>query len=153
MEVRKFRETDTDAVIALFRHTVRTVNLLDYTWEQVRAWAPDRIDRDLWQGSLSSDFAVVAEEDGRLLGFGDIDDCGYLDRLFVAADSLRRGVARAIYEKLEGYARVIGVLEITAEVSITAKPFFLAMGFVERREQQKQHNGCLFTNYVMAKQL
>ena len=153
MEIRKYREEDTAAIVSLFRNTVRKVKRRDYTEEPVEAWAPDDIDPELWKGSLSSDFTVVAEDEGKIVGFGDIDDCGYLDRLYVAADRQGEGIASEIYEKIEEYARVIGVLEITTEASVTAKPFFLAKGFSVRREQVKRHNGCDFVNYVMAKEI
>ena len=55
-----------------------------------------------------------------LVGFGDIDKTGYLDRLFVHADYQRKGIATAICNQLE--QAVQG--NITTDASITAKPFF-----------------------------
>ncbi len=153
MEIRKYREEDCASTISLFRRTVRTVNRKDYDEEQVVAWAPDKIDPNSWNGSLQSNYAVVAEEDGVLLGFGDMDDCGYLDRLFVSADCQREGVGSAILEELEAYAAQIGVLKITTEASVSARPFFESKGYRVERENKKLHNGVWFVNFLMAKEL
>ena len=39
-----------------------------------------------WDQSLREHFSVVAVENANLVGFGDIDKTGYLDRLYVRAD-------------------------------------------------------------------
>lgn len=154
MKIRKYRDEDCASTISLFRRTVRTVNRRDYDEEQVNAWAPDRIDPNSWNGSLQSNYAVVAEdEEGCLLGFGDMDDCGYLDRLFVSADHQREGVGTRILEELEEYAVQIGVIKITTQASISAVPFFESKGYRTERENRKLHNGVWFVNYWMAKEL
>ena len=40
-----------------------------------------------------------------LVGFGDIDKTGYLDRLFVHADYQKKGIATAICNRLEQAVR------------------------------------------------
>lgn len=74
---------------ALFHGTVHTVNAGDYTPDQLRAWAPGTVDLAAWDASLSAHHALVAEE-GVVVGFGDIDAAGYLDRLYVHKDYQRR---------------------------------------------------------------
>ena len=67
----------------------------------------------------------MAEEDGVLLGFGDISAEGYLDRLYVSKDHQRRGIATAICTALE---EAVPAERITTQASITAKPFFEKRG-------------------------
>lgn len=43
--LRAYRDDDLDALIDLFRATVRMIARRDYTEAQVLAWAPDHIDR------------------------------------------------------------------------------------------------------------
>lgn len=82
-----------------------------------------------------------------LVGFGDIDKTGYLDRLFVHADYQRKGIATAICNQLE--QAVQG--NITTDASITAKPFFEKRGYRVIREQQVERQGVALTNFVMEK--
>lgn len=80
-------------------------------------------------------------------GFGDIDASGYLDRLYVAAAHIGRGVGSAICDALE--AAVKG--KIVTHASVTAKPFFEKRGYAVVREQQVERGGVLLTNFVMEK--
>lgn len=83
-----------------------------------------------------------------LVGFGDIDKTGYLDRLFVHADYQRKGIATAICNQLE--QAVQG--NITTDASITAKPFFEKRDYKIVKEQQVERQGIFLTNYVMIKE-
>ena len=86
---------------------------------------------------------LVAEENG-ILGFGDIDETGYFDRLYVRGDAQGRGVATALCDALEApYARIV------AHVSLTARRFFEGRGYHVLREQQVERHGILLTNFVM----
>ena len=69
---------------------------------------------------LAGAFSVVAVENENILGFGDIDKTGYLDRLYVHKDYQRKGIATAICNQLEQAVRG----SINTHPSITARPFF-----------------------------
>ena len=105
MEIRPWERGDLDAVLTLFYETVHAVCLGDYTHAQVDAWADGHPDREAWARSLSEHFALVAYEGGKLIGFGDIDASGYLDRLYVHKDFQQRGVATALCDRLEARAQ------------------------------------------------
>ena len=81
MELRPYRPSDCREMAILFYDTVHTVNARDYTRQQLDAWATGEVDLEGWDRSFREHFTVVAEENGRLAGFGDIDASGYLDRL------------------------------------------------------------------------
>lgn len=61
-----------------------------------------RADLDRWNGSLLAHHSLVAVE-GRdlIVGFGDIDGTGYLDRLYVHKDRQGLGIATALCDRLE----------------------------------------------------
>ena len=59
------------------------MNAGDYTEEQLNAWATGEVDLEKWNESFRAHHTVVAELDERIVGFGDMDDSGYLDRLYV----------------------------------------------------------------------
>lgn len=121
MLIRKYKSSDCEEVAELFYNTVHTVNAKDYTKEQLDVWATRKIDLDSFNKSLIEHYSLVAIEDGIIIGFGDIDKTGYLDRLFVHKDYQGRGVATAICYKLEQNTLKN---KIITHASITAKPFF-----------------------------
>ena len=137
MIIRQYTPKDCGDLVKLFYHTVHTINAKDYSQEQLNVWATDKIDLEVWNKSLSEHYTVVAVENNIIVGFGDIDKSGYLDRLFVHRDYQRRGIATAICNELER----------------AVKPFFEQSGFNVVKEQQVERNGIALTNYVMEKQV
>ena len=125
MVLRRYRTSDCGRMAELFYETVHSVNAADYTKEQLDAWATGNVDLTAWDKSFLEHFTIVAEETGddgkRIVGFGDIDSTGYLDRLYVRKDRQRRGIASAICGELENAA---DAAKITTHASITARPFF-----------------------------
>ncbi len=147
MTLREYRPSDCKEITELFYHTVHTVNAKDYTREQLHVWATGQVDLDKWNQSFQDHYTIVAVENDVLVGFGDIDSTGYLDRLFVHADHQRKGIAAAICDRLE--QAVPGT--ITTHASITAKPFFEKRGYKVVKEQQVERQGIALTNFVMEK--
>ena len=152
LRLRRFRPEDTPALIALFKDTVRRVNSRDYTPEQVRAWAPDMVDPVRW-AVLIDRYTLVAETDGRIVGFTDLEPDGHIDRFFVHADYQGQGVGRTMLTELVAEAVRLGVCRLYAEVSITARPFFGRNGFVVVAEQEVTVRGVKMTNYRMERVL
>lgn len=158
--LRPYRPSDCGQVLQLFYDTVHTVNARDYTAEQLDAWADGKPDEAVWNNSLTAHFSLAAEAGGVLAGFGDIDETGYLDRLYVHRDFQGRGIGTAVCEALEQEAvRVMRQRQeerplcITTHASITARPFFEARGYQVKQEQQVERKGVLLTNYVMEKRM
>lgn len=147
MELRTYRPSDCRELTELFYHTVHTVNARDYTPEQLNAWATGQVDLEKWNRSLQAHYSIVAVEKGVLVGFGDMDETGYLDRLYVHAAYQEKGIATAICNRLE--QAVQG--KITTHASITAKPFFEKRGYRVVKEQQVERQGILLTNFCMEK--
>ena len=147
MELRKYQSSDCREVTELFFNTVHIINAKDYTKEQLDVWATGQADLEKWDQSLQGHYSVVAVENDVIVGFGDIDSTGYLDRLFVHADYQGKGIATAICNQLE--QAVEG--NITTHASITAKPFFEKRGYKIVKEQQVERQGIFLTNFCMKK--
>ena len=150
MIIRQYEPTDCEHLAKLFYETVHTINAKDYSQEQLNVWTTDNIDLEVWNKSLSEHYTVVAVENNIIVGFGDIDKSGYLDRLFVHRDYQRRGIATAICNKLE---QAVKADKIITHASITANSFFEQRGFKVVKKQQVERNGIALTNYVMEKQV
>lgn len=147
IRLRRYRPEDCPLLGQLFYDTVHTVNAVDYTPEQLAAWAPELPDMEQWNRSFLEHTTFVAETEGVIAGFGDIDGIGYLDRLYVHRDYQKKGIGRALCDALE---RSAGEAErIVTHASLTAKPFFLRRGYLVKKEQQVEKNGILLTNFVM----
>lgn len=150
MIIRQYTPTDCEELAKLFYFTVHTINAKDYSQEQLNVWATDKIDFEVWNKSLSEHYTVVAVENGIIVGFGDIDKSGYLDRLYVHKDYQRQGIATTICNRLE---QAVKTNKIVTHSSITAKPFFEQRGFNTVKEQQVIRNGVALTNFIMEKQV
>lgn len=147
MQIRRYKNSDRNEIMNLFYDTVYQVNAKDYNVTQLNVWAPSKLDESEWQETLSNNFTVVATEGNTIVGFGDIESGGYLNRLFVHKDWQGRGVATLICDSLEKAVKG----RITTHASITAKDFFLKRGYRVLREQQVHRNGINLTNYIMVK--
>lgn len=148
MILRRYRSSDCNEIISLFRETVHTINRKDYSREQCDAWAPAEMDIRQWDDLLSSHLTLVAIEGETIVGFADMDDTGYLDHLYVHADHQRHGIATALCDALEA---AIPCRIYTTHASITARPFFETRGYAVVKEQKVKRRGVLLTNYIMQK--
>lgn len=155
IKLRPYQSSDCKELSELFYNTVHTINRKDYTLEQLDAWADSHVDLAAWDASFLAHHTVVAEEDGRLIGFGDMDQNGYLDRLYVHKDYQGRGIAKALCDCLENRGREVQKAGgcFTTHASITARPFFERRGYRVVKEQQVERRGQKLTNYVMEKLL
>lgn len=152
LRLRRYRSDDLPAIVALFRDTVRRVNVLDYTPEQVMAWAPDEIDPVRWAG-MADRFTIIAESDGEVVGFTDLEPDGHIDRFFVHADRQRIGVGKVMIAEIVAEADRLGLPRLYSEVSITARPFFESQGFTVLAGQEVEVRGVRFLNYRMERRL
>lgn len=129
VKLRKYVAGDCKEISVLFFNTVHRVNAKDYTKSQLDAWASGTVDLVAWENAFLEHDTVIAEERGTIIGFGDIDHSGYLDRLYVHEEYQGQGVATAILWELEGNARENGIAKFCTHASITAKPFFEKQGY------------------------
>ena len=148
MLLRDYKPSDCNCLAELFYQTVHCINAKDYTEEQLNAWATGKVDIQEWDSSFRKHKTIVAVKGTEIVGFGDIDLSGYLDRLYVHKDHQRQGIASTICDELE---RSVGNVRITTHASITSKPFFERRGYKVIKEQQVERQGIFLTNYVMEK--
>ena len=149
MFLREYNTSDCEYLAKLFYQTVHNVNAEDYTKEQLDVWANGNADLEEWDKSFLEHYTIVAVKNKIIVGFGDIDRIGYLDRLYVHKDFQIQGIASAICDKLE---QAVNANRIITHASITAKNFFAQRGYKAIKKQQVVRNGVSLTNYVMEKQ-
>lgn len=145
MIIREYQPSDCKELAELFYNTVHTVNARDYTKEQLEVWATGMVDLEGWNQSLQENYSIVALDDKLIIGFGDIDKNGYLNRLYVHKDYQGKGVAAAICDRLEKKVRK----KVITHASITARSFFEKRGYKVIKEQYVERKGIMLENFVM----
>lgn len=150
MLLRKYQSADCEKLAELFYNTVHSVNAMDYTEEQLNAWSTGEVDLQKWDKSFQEHKTVIAVDGDEIIGCGDIDGTGYLDRLYVHRDHQREGVATAICDELEGS---VNGKRIFTHASVTARRFFEKRGYIVIAEQRVVRNGVSMVNYKVEKRL
>src|SRR6478609_7892946 len=143
VRLRPYTSDDEDATLRLFRDAIRTTAAADYTAEQI----------DAWDAKLLRNGTVVAEVDGAVAGFSDVDDDGYVDMMFVSPHHARTGVGSALLRWAEAEARRRSAARLTTHASETARPFFEAHGFRVDARRTPTVRGVRLHNYAMSKPL
>lgn len=134
MRIRSYHSDDCQAILSLFYETVHKINRRDYTQEQIEAWANNhKIDPIAWNLSLIHHKTLVAERDGIIVGFGDLNG-NFLDRL-------------ELYVAEQNYVTIV------THASITAYPFFRDRNYQLVKEQQVERHGVFLKNMMMQKKL
>lgn len=149
MHLRPYRDDDAAATLDVFRRAITLLASRDYTAEQVAAWASPDIDPAVWAERRAASRTRVAEVGGRVVGFTDVDEDGYVDMLFVDPDVARQGVGSALLRWARATAVALGAHELTTNASLTARAAFEAHGFAVVAEQHPVLRGVELTNFRM----
>ena len=153
LSLRPYRDGDTPALITLFRETIHGVARRDYSPAQLSAWAPAEIDEALWAERQAENDTLLAEIDGKPVGFAELTADGHLRMLFVHKDHQGAGIASALLTAMEDRARAGGHATMSTDASLTAQPFFARRGFRRMKEQVAERNGQKLRNCHMTKML
>ncbi|MDN4037109.1 GNAT family N-acetyltransferase [Massilia sp. YIM B02443] len=106
-------------------------------------------------GLFAAGGAIVAEEDGRIVGYAVLDrTSGEIDAVFVSPACQGRGIARRLLAGLEAMAAERGISHLFLSASLNAAPFYERAGFLHVRDALYRHRGGFFMASVyMEKQL
>ena len=152
--IREAQQTDTIALKELFQNTVLAVNSKDYSQAEVEDWASCGDDLSNIEEMIKTHYFIVAvNQQSQIVGFSSITSQGYLHSMFVHKDFQGKGIATMLLEEIERYAITAGIMRITSEVSLTARPFFEKKGYVVEEEQKRKANQLSLTNFWMAREM
>ena len=153
MSIRRYRPGDEESLWQLYHNTTHIINGKDYTPEQCERWAPAEVDMAKWRERIRARNPFVVEDNGQILGFAELEPDGGIDYFYCHHEHLRRGVGRMLYQAIEAEARLLKFPCLHAAVSMTAKTFFLRMGFQVVKEQRNFVCGAVAPNSIMRKEL
>lgn len=148
MVIRPYRSADCAILAQIYYDTIHTVNAADYTKAQLDAWASGNVDLKVWDEYFLARHSFVAESQETIVGFADMDDSGYLGRLYVHKDYQGKGIGKALCDTAE---KAVDVPKYTLHSSITAKPFYEKLGYRTVEMRQMPRKDQFITIYVMEK--
>ena len=153
-KIRIAQQSDSAELRDLYKNTVLVVNRRDYSQDEVEDWASCGDDLSNIEEMIKTHYFIVAVNQlSQIVGFSSITPQGYLYSMFIHADFQGKGIATMLLEEIERYAITKGIIQITSEVSLTARPFFEKQKYVVKKEQKRQANKLNLTNFWMAKNL
>lgn len=151
MKIRRYHLGEEHTLWLLLYNTVHKVNKRDYSQAQIEAWAPSTFDFPQWKKRLFKTNPFVAEQNGKLVGFSELDQNGHIDCFYCAHNWQGKGVGSSLLKTIEEEASKQSISCLYVEASITAKGFFETKGFSIVGKQVVSLRGEQFTNYAMLK--
>ena len=152
--IRVALQSDTVELKQLFQNTVLAINRRDYSQAEVEDWASCGDNLANIEDMIKTHYFIVAvNQQSEIVGFSSITPQGYLHSMFVHKDFQGKGIATVLLNEIEQYAITNGIVRITSEVSLTARPFFEKRGYIVEEKQKRKANQLSLTNFWMAKQM
>lgn len=144
---------DIDSLATLVYDTITTVNAAHYDETQIAVWRARGQKREVWVRRIIEQHFLVATLDEQIVGMSSLMEEGHLDLLYIHREHQRRGIARQLLGAIERIAVAACLPLITADVSLTALPFFERQGFTVVLQQQVLIEGISLPNTRMVKRL
>jgi GNAT superfamily N-acetyltransferase len=152
MNVRRYKIGEEEEIWQLYHDTTRQINGKDYTQEQTKRWAPDQVEAG-WNERVRNKNPFVAEHEGKIVGFAELDADGHIDRFYCHYQWQRRGAGKLLYQAIEHEAFRLGIKLLFLTSSVTAREFFLSRGFEIEKEESNLICGSPAPRFHMRKEL
>ncbi|MNQ92839.1 putative N-acetyltransferase YafP [compost metagenome] len=153
MDFRKATILDLAEMQEMYIETIKWICKNDYTPLQIDAWVSGLNNTERWLKLIHEQYVLLATIEDQIVGYGTLKDGNYIDFFCVHKDFQRQGIADKVFTELEHEAIKENSKTITADISITAKPFFEKKGFVVKAKQKNVRLGVELVNYKMEKEL
>jgi putative acetyltransferase len=158
VSVRPMQAEEARRFLEIHHDSVRGLAVNDYPLSVIEAWAPLPITDERLQRLLQNrdnEIRLIAARDGEPVGIGAlVVGNSELRACYVLPAAARSGVGAAIVAEIERLARAHGLEYLTLESSITAEPFYAALGYsVEKRGEHRIAPGVGMAAITMRKAL
>jgi putative acetyltransferase len=135
--IRKARQEDKESIWRVHAKAIRETCASHYSQAVIRIWA-ERLQPEKYAEAISSNEFFVAEENGRVVGFGELDQAGgEITGLYVSPDVGGRGVGWKLLCTLEERARAFGLETLHLTSSLNAVSFYERAGFKSLEKMTK----------------
>ncbi len=133
IDIRKAAPHDAASACSLLRRSIEQGCEADYRGRPgiLDAWLGNKtLDNVAAWFASPTNFAIVAERDGQLLGLALLTQAGKLALCYVAPQALRSGVGRALIAAAEEQARAWSINKLHLHSPASASAFFERQGYV-----------------------
>ena len=151
--IRAMKISEFNTVAKLVYDSVHTLCVNEYTSEQLDAWVPKNLYMPAFRRSLFRCYAIVAVCEKEIIGFMSTERDGYVNRLYTHPDWIKKGVATALLNKTEEWARAHKIKKLLLESSKSAEGFYVKNGFEKIGEIKSLKNDIEFVSAKMRKEL
>ncbi len=152
MQIRPYQAGDAPALFEIFQTAIHQTAAADYTAEQRLAWAPPDRDPQAWAARMDAIMPwVLINCSQQPLAYASLNDSGYIDHFFVHGQHARQGLGALLMQYLLAQAQAKSLLQLSADVSRTAQPFFAHYGFTVVQERFPVRDGIVIPNTLMHK--
>jgi putative acetyltransferase len=131
--VREMRRDDGRSFIEVRNAAVRGIAVKDYPSEVIENWAGPPVTEAVPERFFinpDKGIRLVAEIEGEIVGMGElIIATNELRACYVSPSAIRKGVGSAIIREIERIALENGVPFLQMDSSLTAEPFYKALGY------------------------
>ncbi len=151
MQLINYNKKYSRQISTLFTNTIHKICNIDYTKEQLNTWANPNIDYEAWEKRLNKTKPYLAVIDDTLVGFAEFYD-DYIDCFYVHHEYQGQGVGKALMHHILNIASKNGIKKLRVDASITAKPFFMKLGFCEIKQNLVKKENQNLINYTLEKE-
>ncbi|BAJ01340.1 GNAT family N-acetyltransferase [Shewanella violacea] len=152
------------SVSQIFHEAIHAIDDLQYSPAHKAAWSAKPRSSYHWHKRLSRSRAWIVVDTSQIVagrpkccGFINLEtrfySLGYIDSLYVHPEHQGNGLARALYEGLELWAKDRGYPELSVDASILSKEVFLSYGFKVKHRSYQEKLGQVIMGFLMSKSL
>ena len=124
-----------------------------YTEAQRAAWVPAPRSGPDWIARLETQDILVAEQDGKAIGFVSLAEGGYVDFAYIRPEAQHTGLFRQLLSRIVERAIARGEPLLWTHASLMAEPAFAKLGFTIRKRERVRLGGQDFDRCEMEKPL
>jgi putative acetyltransferase len=143
---------DGDVLADIMFDAVRNGGSL-YSEQQRAAWVPARRSGKDWIARLHGQDIIVAEQDGKAVGFVSLANGGYVDFAYVRPDAQHTGLFRQLLSRIVERAVEKREPLLWTHASLMAEPAFAKLGFTIRKRERVRIGNQKFDRCEMEKLL
>lgn len=153
MLVRRFEKKDAKEVSELIIKTLRTTNIKDYSKAYIEKGVKILNAKNIIEKACTRHFYVVCLDE-KIIGCGSIgydeikeESCFYT--IFVLPEYQGKGIGKMIVNTLENDIYAIRSKKIIVPSSITAKSFYIKMGYNDRLNNIANDDGLFILEKIV----
>lgn len=120
-----------------------------YNNKQLDAWAPNNLNYDFWCKKLNQIKPYVIHDLNKIIGYGDLQDSGYIDHFFIRGSYSNQGYGSALIKFIIKIAKEKNIPYLESYVSLAAQTFFEKYGFKIIKKNIVDIRGQKLENYLM----